>query len=402
MSVAWSNACVLASLLSQAFAVHDPTQNGSALGDAAGGDLMQGFDVEDPLYPSFLAGCKSGNFTAKGSQKCIGIQGLQCHKNGGCIGMLQGKPYKINCNQKQECVTDSWGGALVRKYLSTTIMDGHMHWNNGCSWICEDWFNPLGAIKSAAGAIGGAVVGGIGAAVGTVAGAAHGILKGVANSIGNVNAVCAEFVANSQTQKKCIVADDPPTKCKFWNDDASTECVNCKPEPASPGTCRVPYSYEIMADSTVNGMSTGASAGTMVSDGINNIGGTSQDYIKRAIGSCSVTSPLTEEQCRSLATTMTKYSVVFTPTCTDPSCAPGGCYQYNGDGPDIGKFYYSAAAKNGDCSAERNCICTGCTDLSAAECSQAPTICEATGSNLALMTKGGYCQPRAGASLIAA
>jgi hypothetical protein len=138
MGVSLCNVCVLVSVLSQAFAVHSPTQNGVAPDNDADGNMMQILDAEDemfPQFPSFLAGCTSGNFNAKGSRKCTGIQGLQCDTNGGCTGTLQGKPYKINCNHRHECVTDSWGGTLVRKYMSTTS-NGAVHWNNGCSWIC--------------------------------------------------------------------------------------------------------------------------------------------------------------------------------------------------------------------------------------------------------------------------
>lgn len=136
--------CTMVSLLLLAWracALHNPTHHHESPDGAEGNMLeVQGNATSVSLLPiaSGLAGCKSGNFAAKGSNKCAGIQALRCDGDGGCVGKLQGNAYKINCNAKHECVTEAWGGTMVRKYFSTTSHAGVVDWNNGCSWICEE------------------------------------------------------------------------------------------------------------------------------------------------------------------------------------------------------------------------------------------------------------------------
>lgn len=131
----------------QTYALHNPTDNNGAP-DGADGNMLEvhyeegvkgnASSLSQIPIANGLAGCKSGNFASKGANKCTGIQGLRCNADGGCAGTLQGNVYKINCNAKHECVTESWGGTMVRKFLSTTDHAGIVDWNNGCSWICED------------------------------------------------------------------------------------------------------------------------------------------------------------------------------------------------------------------------------------------------------------------------
>lgn len=134
MSVSLRNSCAGLFLAWQACALHNPAhdENGNMVGK---NDQSNAFPAQ---FHKLLAGCRTGNFSAQGTDECEGIQQMHCDKVGACVGTMQGKPFKINCNYKQECLTDTWGGAFVRKRLAQTNHAGTIHWDNGCSWICED------------------------------------------------------------------------------------------------------------------------------------------------------------------------------------------------------------------------------------------------------------------------
>lgn len=95
-------------------------------------------DKKQASAPILFADCNSGNFHATGSNGCTGISGVSCDAVGGCTGTLSGKSYQFNCNRNKECVTHSWGGSLVRKYMSTQEEARSVKWSNGCTWICEN------------------------------------------------------------------------------------------------------------------------------------------------------------------------------------------------------------------------------------------------------------------------
>jgi len=130
----------IALLMKVASAIHSHTN------ESIGND----YEAFPALHVGGLAGCKSGNFNGVGHAGCTGIQRLQCDAMGGCVGTLESKAYMINCNQKHECVTDTWGGTFVRKHMSVVGSNNNgvsVDWNNGCKWVCEDETSKLTQTK---------------------------------------------------------------------------------------------------------------------------------------------------------------------------------------------------------------------------------------------------------------